>query len=1107
MADDTRREQCPDEHLADTRAVPTRGLEFGDYELLDEIARGGMGVVYRARQTALNRVVALKMILAGELATDGAVRRFRAEAEAAAALDHPHIVPIYEVGERQGQQYFSMKLIEGSSLDRQLDRYRADPRAAVRLLARVARAVQHAHERGILHRDLKPGNVLIDAAGEPHVTDFGLAKRVKEDGQASQSMSIVGTASYMAPEQAQSQGPLTVAADVYALGAILYELLTGRPPFKAGSYIDTLIQVVESEPEPPRSLNPRADRDLEKIALKCLQKQPGRRYAAAGELAAELENWLAGEPLTVRPARGWERFRRWCRKYPLRAGLVLLTAGVLVTAAAGATWFAWHMAAARAEIAAARDEAVRNAEREGAARAEAARERDRNRQLLAGQYVANGAGLLDAGDRFGALLWFGEALALEKGDPAAEEPHRVRLAAVLRRSPRLLHMWFPDDRLALARLSPDGTLVLTVANGQARLFAAATGKEVGPPLPPLGGVRHAAFSPDGRRLILTGADKTARPVDPATRKPLGKPLRHDGEITYAAFGGDSLRVITVGADRAARVWDASTGEPLSPPLAHGADVFLACLGPDGKQAATAGVHPKTGNGQLLLWDVATGKVLGAAATPQFMKQIAFTADGKHLLTLNQQGVVRARRPETGLPLLPGVRGRVQGDDENWLNSQKNYVLSAENRTGVPWDVFAGQPAPFTLPHRADVAYAAFGGNGKWVLTAALDQTARVWDVEDGQPRTPPLRHGRRVVSASFSWDGQKLLTCTEDKVLRLWDIYPQPTDVSPLVFKQPNQFRAISPDGRRMLLGAKAALRLTEIGQKKPAVVNLPHNGPVTHGAFSPDGRRVLYVDQQSATVCDLKGIPLGPPLALAGKLRQAVFAPDGGRVALAEEGGRVRIWDPGRGEVVATHTLLKAAAGVLAVGPRGERLAELGSKQDVVVFDPATHKPALRALKHDTAVVAVAFSPDGRHLATACADGTARVWDLTTAVPVTPPLTHGRPVRRLAFSPDGRRLATAAGDGLVRVWETATGHPVTPFLRHGPVPTHLSFGPDGDRLVTADRGSLRVWDLSPDGRPAADLVRLMHLLTGQQPHATGETLIPVGRDQLRQLWEGRGSP
>ena len=280
----------------------TRVRYFGDYELGSVLGRGGMGVVYQARQVSLNRPVALKMIKAGVLAGDDELRRFQNEAEAVALLDHPGIVPVYEIGEHNGQKYFSMKLVPGGSLVERLATYKDDPKATASLLAEVAEAVQHAHMRGILHRDLKPANILIDAEGHGHITDFGLAKRVEADAEMTASGAILGTPAYMAPEQATGRrGAITTATDVHGLGSVLYALLTGQAPFAGDSVVDTLAKVKEQPPAPPRKLNARVPRDLEVICLKCLEKDPRRRYASAQAVADDLRAWLETRPILRGP--------------------------------------------------------------------------------------------------------------------------------------------------------------------------------------------------------------------------------------------------------------------------------------------------------------------------------------------------------------------------------------------------------------------------------------------------------------------------------------------------------------------------------------------------------------------------------------------------------------------------------------------------------------------------------------------------------------------------------------------------------------------------------------------------------------------------------------
>src|SRR5947208_188760 len=313
-------------------------MEFGDYELLEEIGRGGQGVVYRPRQKSLNRTVALKVIGLGQWATQAHLKRFRREAEAAANLDHPCIVPIYEVGEREGSCYFSMKFIDGGQLDEVTKRTPISTRNAAELIAKLARTVHYAHEHGILHRDIKPGNILVDTKGEPHLTDFGLARLLETKSTVTHTMDVLGTPSYMAPEQAVGNSArLTSATDVYGLGAVFYQLLTGHPPFAGGTTYETVRLVLETEPRQPRLWNRKIDRELSTICLKCLEKDSTRRYSSALALAEDLEHWLKQEPIRAKRSGVFTHGRKWLWRNPTTAGLI----ASLVALAVGAGVIVW----------------------------------------------------------------------------------------------------------------------------------------------------------------------------------------------------------------------------------------------------------------------------------------------------------------------------------------------------------------------------------------------------------------------------------------------------------------------------------------------------------------------------------------------------------------------------------------------------------------------------------------------------------------------------------------------------------------------------------------------------------------------------------------------
>src|SRR5262245_22811764 len=575
----------PDEIAPDGTPF-TPGQQFGDYELVAFLARGGMGLVYKARQASLNRIVALKMISRGQLASAADVARFKAEAAAAATLDHPHILPIFEVGERDALNYFSMKLIEGGSLaDRVADVWkhpgdRERLRSVVRVFSDVCRAVHFAHQRGVLHRDLKPANVLLDSVDHPYVTDFGLAKRVEGDSDLTQSGAILGTPSYMAPEQARAEKTLSTAADVYSLGAMLYELISGRPPFRGDTPLQTLMHVLDTEPARPRSIDVNVDRDLETIALKCLEKEPTKRYPSAFALADDLERWLRGEPIQARPSTTLERTVKWAKRRPAAAALVVVSAAATLLLVVGLTAAVLIVSDKARQTAEALNREKDSLQRESEARAKLATTLATEKQtayvqrVMAAQFALQGNNVSQAERFLNACPnelrgWEWRYLKRECHGEAAELPS-VGQAVV----DRLPVAFSPDGRAFAALDGPANVLRLgDAANGHAD-FEIPLDRNVGP---------QPAYSPDGKYLAVAGTDGV-HVWGVAARKQLAVLGDAPPDVQYITFSPDSRLVAACGSTRptnstnifdarrmlaiqrsmqgVARVWELSGGAPV-----------------------------------------------------------------------------------------------------------------------------------------------------------------------------------------------------------------------------------------------------------------------------------------------------------------------------------------------------------------------------------------------------------------------------------------------------------------------------------------------------------------------------------------------------------------
>ncbi len=1030
----------PSEHLgtppaagdpSDELARGTRVRYFGDFELLRVLGCGGMGVVYKARQRSLNRTVAVKMIRAGTWAGDDEVRRFRNEAEAVANLDHPQIVTIYEVGEHDGRQYFSMQFVDGPSLAEALPRYAADPKAAARLVAAVAQAVHHAHQRGILHRDLKPSNVLLDAEGHPHVTDFGLAKKIEGHGDASVSGSILGTPSYMSPEQASGRrSSVTTATDVYGLGAVLYACLTGRPPFRGESVIETLEQVRGRPPERPGLVNRRVGRDLETVCLKCLEKDPRRRYDSAAALANDLERWLLGESVLARPVSRIEALARWCRRNPVVAGLAGVSAAALVAVAGISVVYATEQARAKDEIA-------------GLA-ADLGKERESLREslgesnrLLAIRNFDRGRAALEKGEIGPGLLWMIESWrsAVAAADPAWQHAARANLAAWRLHYPRLKAVLSHTSPVGIAAFSPDSRTVISGSmDGTAQLWDAASGRRIGSPLPVGCQYLRAAFSPDGKTVLTGSMDgPRARLWDATTGEPLGPPLslRPEAHILAVAIRPDG-QIVLVGwdiSDNIARFWDAATGRPIGPPLTHQGHIYPPAFSPDCRIILT----PSDDGARL--WDVATGRPIGPPLVhPGGCRSAAFCPDGKTILTGGFDGTAHLWDAATGEPLL-------------------------------------GSP----MRHESEVRAVAFSPDGKTVLTRCQDKAARLWDAATGQ-LIGLLEHQGGITAVAFSPDGRSILTGSLDGTVRLWDADPARPVSQVLEIPSTDAIigaGGLSPDGtvltsRPAEPNSQRYVQLWNATTRRP-IARLPQPGGNLHVEFSPDGKVLLTTDaEHTGRLWDATtGAALGAPFPLPSRLlrygHSLRFSPDGKTLLFVGRDRAAWICDAATGSVRGRTAALSATAYGFGISPDGQTFLTGLDNGEVRLWDAATLTPLGDPLAHPGGISYGLFSPDGRSIWIACEDGSVRHWDLATRKPRIPPLRgHQGPIYGLATSPDGRTIATGSQDKTVRLWDTATGQPIGPALGHASGVSPVAFLDAGRTLFTG--GSIsRLFPVPPD--------------------------------------------
>jgi WD40 repeat protein len=1025
---------------------------FGDYELLEVIARGGMGVVYKARQVSLNRLVALKMILKGELATPKDVARFRAEAEAAANLDHPHIVPIYEVGEHDGQQYYAMRYVEGTALTR---RPRAEARQEAGLLATVARALHYAHQHGILHRDLKPSNILVDGAGTPLVADFGLAKRLDAEGSLTESGAMVGTPRYMAPEQAAGRKDLTVAADVYSLGVVLYEPLTGQTPFSGETPLEVLRQVREAEPPRPSSITPGLNRDLETISLKCLEKDPAKRYASAEALADDLERWLRGEPIQARPVGQAEQLWRWCQRNPVVAGLSAAVALSLFAGTIVASILALHAIHERDRANENEHQALLTAQREAEARtdaqdakSQAIAEAERARRHL---YVAQMNLAQNAWEdtRVAAAVRFLERW--QRPDTGQEDLRGFE--------------WYYWDRLC--NWSP-----LTLKLGDRGLFSIGGSKTnmmwKGRPGGRVG-AWGVAFSPDGTRLA--SASHPVKVWDAGSGQELltlaGKEPDVGWMICSVAFSPDATRLAAAGLHPASghmnvKVWNAQTGQEL---LTVGPGIWSVAFSPDGKRLASA-----SSAGTITVWNAATGQGLLTMRGHNLGEVwgVAYNPDGTQLASAGQDGTLKLWDAASGKEIRT-LKGHSGGVTSVAFDPRGKRLASASHdQTVKVWDAVSGREILTLTGHTAPIQSVAFSPDGTRLVSAGFDKTVRVWDAAGGTEKVVLKGHADFIEGVAFSPDGKRLASASDDRTVKVWDAS---SSQEPLTFaghRDAINAIALSPDGKQLAsAGEDQTVRVWNAANGREMQTLKGHTGQVNSVAFSPDGKRLVSTsDDQTVRVWDVAGGH--EPLTLKGHTNGATavaFAQDGMQLASAAPGGEVKGWDLASARETVTFKVGEHRA--FAFSPNGKQLASAGEHQTVGVWDLATGRQRLTLHPGTYGCSALAFSPDGKQLASAHYDPgdeqMVKLWDVASGRELITLKGHAGSIRCIAFSPDGRRLALASHDHLLRVWDVATGQETLALKAHRSSVASVLFSADGMRLVSAGwGGELKLWDARP---------------------------------------------